>query len=68
MTADPDLVRRILDNLLDNAVRHSPEHGCVRMHADQVEAEWHFEVRDEGPGVDPEIGERIFERFATRGS
>ena len=64
MTADPDLVRRILDNLLDNAVRHSPEHGRVQLRAHQLEGEWHLEVRDEGPGVGPEIGDRIFERFA----
>jgi heavy metal sensor kinase len=66
MKADPNLVGQVLDNLLDNALRHGPRPGHVRLRAEQLDGEWRFDVRDEGPGVPAELSDRIFERF-TRG-
>jgi two-component system, OmpR family, sensor kinase len=62
--ADPALTRRILDNLLDNAIRHSPPGGEVRVDVCPAEGGWRFTVSDEGPGIQPEHRDRVFERFA----
>ncbi|MBJ7603818.1 MAG: HAMP domain-containing protein [Candidatus Dormibacteraeota bacterium] len=66
--ADPDLVRRVLDNLLDNALRHSPETGQVNLSAARQGQEWWFEVSDEGAGVPIGIRESVFERFTRADS
>jgi len=66
--ADLGLTRRILDNLLDNALRHSPVGGRVRVAARRDGKGWQFEVADHGPGVPPEEAERAFERFARADS
>lgn len=58
--ADPDLVRRALDNLVANAIRHSPPGGRVRLAVSRRGATAHIRVRDEGDGVHPDDRERIF--------
>ena len=65
---DPQKVRQILVNLLQNALDASPRGGAIRLaaHADDLD-EWTFEVLDEGPGVDPNIAHRIYGRgFTTK--
>jgi signal transduction histidine kinase len=66
--ADLSLARRILDNLLDNAIRHSPAGGRVRVAACRSGGGWQFEVADQGPGVPLEHADRAFERFARADS
>jgi signal transduction histidine kinase len=66
--ADRARLRQLLTNLLDNAVRHSPERGTVRVTAAPAGDRWHLEVADSGPGVAPADRERAFERFGTLGS
>ena len=66
--ADRSRLRQLVTNLLDNAVRHSPERGTVRVHAAVSGDRWHLEVADDGPGVAPADRERAFERFGTLGS
>jgi len=65
VVADPILTRRILDNLIDNALRHSPAGGTIRIEARPNEDAWLFQVADEGPGIPRAERDRIFERFAT---
>ena len=62
--ADLDLTRRILDNLVDNALRHSPRDGRVRLSAVRGSTGWVLEVADQGPGVPEAQRDRIFNRFA----
>lgn len=62
--ADPFLTRRVLDNLLENAIRHSPAGGSVRLEAEPRSGGWAFRVADEGPGIPASDRERIFDRFA----
>jgi signal transduction histidine kinase len=64
---DPGNVARIVRILLDNALRHTPAPGVVRAELTADSEEAGIAVQDDGPGVAPEDGQRIFERFA-RGS
>lgn len=61
--ADPERVHQVVANLVENAVRHSPAGGTVRVHATQQDAQVRIEVSDDGPGIRPGEEERIFERF-----
>ncbi len=61
--ADPDLLRRVLENLLDNALRHAPEDSVVTVSAIDLESEVELRVADAGRGVPPEMRERIFDPF-----
>jgi signal transduction histidine kinase len=58
--ADPELVRRALDNLIANAIRHSPPGGRVRLAVSRRGGTAHVRVRDEGDGVHRDDRERIF--------
>jgi two-component system OmpR family sensor kinase len=62
--ADRELLRRLIDNLLDNAVRHSPAGEDVILTAAREDGRWRLEVADAGPGVDASIRDRLFQRFA----
>ncbi len=61
--ADPDRLEQVLINLLDNAVRFTPEGGTVTLSARPVPQGVELAVRDTGPGIAPEDLERIWERF-----
>ncbi len=52
-----------LENLLRNAIRHSPENGRVFLEGERDGDVWHIRVRDEGPGVAEADLQRIFEPF-----
>jgi two-component system, OmpR family, phosphate regulon sensor histidine kinase PhoR len=61
---DPDRLRRILENLVDNAVKYTPPGGEVQVTtAPGPGGGAMVEVADNGPGIGPEHLERIFERF-----
>lgn len=61
--ADQDQLRRVLVNLIHNAIKWSPEGKTIRIGAEQQGDEVIISVLDEGPGVPDEHTERIFERF-----
>src|SRR5207248_11351706 len=62
---DPVWLRRALENLLGNAVQHSPRGERVEVAIAPDAGGFVAIVRDHGPGVDPAIRDRLFERFAT---
>jgi len=62
-TGDEDLVRRMIVNLLDNAVRHTPPGTTVRVDLDTTDTGYAIAIRDQGPGITPENRTHIFERF-----
>ncbi|MCP4420880.1 MAG: HAMP domain-containing histidine kinase [Chloroflexi bacterium] len=62
--ADPDQIRRVLTNLVDNAIRYSPKGGVLTVTAVSHENLVETSVTDGGPGVAPEEREHIFDRFA----
>jgi PAS domain S-box-containing protein len=63
IAADPDKVRQVLSNLLDNAVKYSPDGGRIRVAVERGERFVRFVVRDEGLGIPPREQERVFEKF-----
>lgn len=56
-------VGRVLRNLIDNAIRHSPERCDVRVDLSRLDGGVRFDVHDEGPGFPDQLGDRAFERF-----
>jgi heavy metal sensor kinase len=60
---DPDLLRRVMDNLIDNATRHTPEGSAVQLIGAPTARGWNIDVRDQGPGVPPAARSVLFERF-----
>jgi signal transduction histidine kinase len=62
-TGDEDLVRRLIVNVVDNAVRYAPAHTAVRVALDRAADQYVISVADQGPGIPEEIQPRIFERF-----
>ena len=63
LRTDPMRLEQILLNLLTNAIRHSPDGGAIEVSANPESAHTMFAVIDHGPGVPPELRERIFEPF-----
>lgn len=68
MEADPPLLRRVVDNLIDNAVRHNPAGAAVKLRGYQDNGGWNLEVADQGPGVPAKHREMLFTRFARADS
>jgi signal transduction histidine kinase len=64
---DPGKIRLVLHNLLENAVKFTPDGGHIRLGLEPQEAAVHVVVEDDGIGIDPGELERIFERFYTGG-
>ncbi|MEW6252797.1 MAG: ATP-binding protein [Planctomycetota bacterium] len=63
LVANPLLLRLVLDNLVDNAVKFTDPGGSVRVELSRTDAEAVFAVRDTGCGIPPDDQERVFERF-----
>lgn len=60
---DRSRLHRLIYNLLDNALRYSPEQGCITVTLRRGARWCELAVRDQGPGLSPEDQERLFERF-----
>jgi signal transduction histidine kinase len=60
---DPDRLRQVLGNLLDNAIKYSPRGGEVRVVLEPNGGAMRFAVDDEGIGFEPSAADAIFERF-----
>lgn len=65
--ADPDLMRRVLANLIDNAIRHSPEGGDIRVSAEEQHDGVELSVTDAGGGIPSDKRDAVFERFQSDG-
>jgi signal transduction histidine kinase len=61
--ADRDLIRRVLENLVDNAIRHAPEGTAIRLGAASAGGGTEVRVADTGLGVPVDQRDRVFERF-----
>lgn len=65
ITADPAMLRRALDNLVQNAQRATKADGEIRLHARLAAGQLRIDITDTGPGIDPAISQRLFEPFVT---
>jgi two-component system, NtrC family, sensor histidine kinase KinB len=63
--ADRRALRSILDNLLSNALRFTPESGEILLSAEEIKQYVQFSVRDSGRGIEAERLSSIFDRFNT---
>ncbi len=63
MHADAGELRSVFDNLLDNALRYTPAGGRVDVSLHRVDGDVLVEFTDSGPGIPPELLDRVFERF-----
>jgi signal transduction histidine kinase len=63
VAGDRDRLRQVLANLLDNAIKYSPDGGRVEVRASAVNSSGVIEVSDQGIGIPTEGRERIFEKF-----
>jgi len=63
LRGDRDLLFQAVCNLLDNAVKHTPPGGRIRVEAREDAGRLHIAVADTGPGVAPEHRARVVERF-----
>lgn len=60
---DADLIRRVLANLIGNAIKFTPADGTVRVTVRTADSVVRVEVADNGPGIPPELHAKIFEKF-----
>jgi two-component system OmpR family sensor kinase len=66
VTGDPDALRTLLRNLVDNAVRYSPAGGRVDVAVESSAAGPRATVTDDGPGIPTAERARVFDRFYRR--
>lgn len=64
--ADVALIERVLDNLLENALRHAPRDSVVVVSLAEQEGRARVSVADSGEGLTPDESARVFERFYRR--
>jgi PAS domain S-box-containing protein len=63
VAADRDKVRQILTNLVENAIKYSPDGGRIEIGVEAVDSVVQFVVRDEGLGIPPDEQALIFDKF-----
>ncbi len=60
---DERLLRQVLSNLVDNALKYTPQGGCVTVNTRAEAGQVILEVSDTGPGIPPEAQSDVFEQF-----
>jgi two-component system phosphate regulon sensor histidine kinase PhoR len=63
LVADAKALEQVLLNLVENAIKYTPERGNIEVHARREGDCVRIEIMDDGPGIDPIHRPRIFERF-----
>ena len=61
--ADGSLLRRVVQNLLGNALKFTPDHGHITIGMEPGAGRLRVWIRDDGPGIPVEYREKIFEKF-----
>ena len=62
--ADAGMVTEVFENLVSNAVKYGREGGRIELASARRDGLWLFSVRNEGPGIPPELRPRLFEKFS----
>jgi signal transduction histidine kinase len=70
LVGDAERLQQAFENVLANAVRHSPEDGVVDFLLEPPDSSNRIRIviRDQGPGIPPELRPHLFERFVTSGA
>ncbi|HBU28726.1 MAG: hypothetical protein A2X71_07255 [Thiobacillus sp. GWE1_62_9] len=63
VAADSALLRQAVVNILDNAIKYTPPGGQVKLRVLRTDTEAILEIADNGPGIDPEHHDKVFDRF-----
>ena len=61
--ADRDMLFQAFANLLDNAIKYTPEKGEIAIRSTKEGRKWHVEIADNGPGIPENEHERVVQRF-----
>ena len=62
--ADMSRMERVVQNLLDNALKFAPDGGMINVRLFSLDANTFIEIEDNGPGIAPEEQSRLFKRFS----
>lgn len=68
ISADPTQLRRVLDNLITNAIKHNPPEIILTLQAEKVGAEVKCTIADNGVGISPDQCNQLFKKPYLRGS
>src|SRR5215211_6757617 len=60
---DEDMIRRLIVNLLDNAVKYTPSGGSINVNIESITSAVKISVTDTGVGISAEVAPHVFERF-----
>ena len=63
ISGDRELLVQMFSNLVENAIRHSPDGAAISLEATRANGRVQMIVRDSGPGIPPEFYHRVFQRF-----
>jgi signal transduction histidine kinase len=63
VSCDADVIRRVLENLINNALKFTKSDGAIWVDVEPEQASVQLSVRDDGPGIPPDQHTRIFEKF-----
>ena len=63
MSGARDELHRLALNLMENALRHTDPGTAVEASVERVNGQVVFSVEDDGPGIPPELHDKVFERF-----
>ncbi len=63
VNADPERIRRVLDNLLDNAFQYNLPEGSITVSLSQVDNEVQVDIKDSGVGISLQDQAQVFDRF-----
>jgi len=63
LRANPIRIRQMVDNLIGNAIKYTPNDGAIRVSISMQEQQIILKVEDNGPGIPPEEQSHIFEKF-----
>jgi len=65
--ADPSRITQVIDNLISNAIKYSPESSIITVSTEKLERVIRFNIIDQGPGVNQEDQEHLFKTFQRLG-
>ncbi len=65
---DPEAMRTIAENLIENAAKYAPPGTAIMVQVESRREGWRLQVRDEGPGIPGADRDRIFEKFYRAGN